>query len=257
MSIVMHSFNSVEIPQLESDEVIVGTLIPKGYVNATLACRANGKRLDNYFRQEKTEAFIQETSIVTSLSRELLIIVIQGRGDVVEQGTWVHPNVAMNLAQWISPKFAAWAAEVLARVIRGDYQALTTEAEQAQAKLQHQWDVIREAGKVTRLNLTDAIKQWYHRNPNGTSRPPHAMYAQTTDNIYKALWGKTARQLEEYLQCDRHEVRNTIDSESLAILERAEDRVIEFIEDDNIKPVDAVIVANIRAKKYLPKSKLL
>jgi hypothetical protein len=44
-------------------------------------------------------------------------------------------------------------------------------------------------------------------------------------------------------------------STSLAILERAEDRVIEFIEDDNIKPVDAVGVANIRAKKALPTKK--
>ena len=28
-----------------------------------------------------------------------------GRGDRLQQGTWVHPRVAINLGQWISPAF--------------------------------------------------------------------------------------------------------------------------------------------------------
>lgn len=259
MSILMHSFNSVYIPQINKDTIIAGYLIPKDFVNATQMCKASGKKLNKYFEYSKTKPFLDELEHVHPLKVNGglgHVIAIQGAAYGDMQGTWVSFQVAMNLAQWISPEFAAWASITLVLIVKGDYQALTAEAEQAQAKLQQQWDVIREAGKVTRLKLTDAIQAWYERNPNGTTRPAHAMYAQTTDNIYKALWQMNAKQLEEFFGCDRHEVRNVIDSESLAILERAEDRVIEFIEDDNIKPVDAVTVANIRAKKDLPKSKL-
>ena len=31
--------------------------------------------------------------------------IIRGRGDKLQQGTWVHPQVAINL-QWLSPRFA-------------------------------------------------------------------------------------------------------------------------------------------------------
>ena len=30
---------------------------------------------------------------------------LRGRGDRLQQGTWVHPRVAINLGQWISPAF--------------------------------------------------------------------------------------------------------------------------------------------------------
>ncbi|WP_419902348.1 KilA-N domain-containing protein [Kiloniella sp.] len=35
-----------------------------------------------------------------------VIVAEQGRGDRVTQGTWVHPKVAIHLAQWLSPEFA-------------------------------------------------------------------------------------------------------------------------------------------------------
>lgn len=114
------------------------------------------------------------------------------------------------------------------------------------------WLKTRMAGKVTRRGLTEAIKDWYERNPGGTSRPPHAMFAQTTNLIYKALWGMEAVQLEKHLGCGRHESRNFMDEKSLKLLDRAEGNVMDFIDEDNIKPVDAVPMANIRKAKALP-----
>ena len=37
--------------------------------------------------------------------------VVRGRGDRVEQGTWVHPQVAINLGQWLSPEFAVQVSQ--------------------------------------------------------------------------------------------------------------------------------------------------
>jgi hypothetical protein len=114
------------------------------------------------------------------------------------------------------------------------------------------WLVIRQKGKVTRRGLTDAIKDWYERNPGGTSRPPHAMFATTTNLIYQALWGLDAKGLEKLLDCARNESRDFMDEKSLKLLDRAESLVMDYIDEDNIKPVDAVPLANIRKAKTLP-----
>lgn len=118
-----------------------------------------------------------------------------------------------------------------------------------------QWIKHRLKALETRKNLTGVIKEWYKNNPGKTSCPDFAMYPRVTDAIYKALWGKTAKQLEEILECDRHESRNFMDEKSLALLERAESLVMEYIEYDNIKPFDAVALANIRFRNSLPQRK--
>jgi hypothetical protein len=111
---------------------------------------------------------------------------------------------------------------------------------------------LRLSSKQTRRALTDAIKDWYARNPNGTTRPQHAMYSATTNLIYQALWGLDAKGIENLIGCDRHRMRNSLDDGSLKLLDYAEHNVIDYIDGDNIKPVDAVALANIRKAKQQP-----
>jgi hypothetical protein len=52
-----------------------------------------------------TNEFINELSSDTGIPISALIQSVKG-GDPRFQGTWVHPQIAINLAQWASPKFA-------------------------------------------------------------------------------------------------------------------------------------------------------
>jgi hypothetical protein len=114
--------------------------------------------------------------------------------------------------------------------------------------------VARVKGKIIRRKLTDAIKDWYDHNPGATSRPYGSMYAATTNAIYERLWGLTALQMEEFLDCGRNQSRDHMCSDSLHSLERAEANVCEYIDLDNIKPIDAVQSANVRpSRKTLTK----
>lgn len=149
----------------------------------------------------------------------------------------MHHLVALELARWISSEFSVWANTTLWHVINNNYLALTPEAEQAKQKVQSIWQEIRDAGKITRRTLTDAIKDWFERNPNA---------------VYQALWGLIASELEKLLGCERHQSRDYMDSTSLKLLDRAEANVCDFIDMDNIKPVDAVPLANIRKAKFTP-----
>jgi hypothetical protein len=68
-------------------------------------CKAAGKRFNNYSQLSSTNAYLVELSSVTGIP--VTGLVQQIRGGVPElQGTWVHPYVAVHLAQWLSPKFA-------------------------------------------------------------------------------------------------------------------------------------------------------
>lgn len=76
-----------------------------GYVNATAMCKAVGKNFADYRRLGSSQAFLAELSSVVGIPITGLLISIQG-GRPQEQGTWVHPDIAINLGQWCSPKFA-------------------------------------------------------------------------------------------------------------------------------------------------------
>jgi hypothetical protein len=66
----------------------------------------------NWYKNAKTDEFLDELSTV--LLRTELLKLNQGGN---EQNTWVHPRVAIHIAQWVSPKFAVnvtgWIQQLL------------------------------------------------------------------------------------------------------------------------------------------------
>lgn len=76
-----------------------------GYMNATAMCRAAGRLFGHYAENKTTSAFLAELSSDIGIPISELVQSVKGGGPSV-QGTWVHPQVAINLAQWLSPKFA-------------------------------------------------------------------------------------------------------------------------------------------------------
>ncbi|WP_458094757.1 KilA-N domain-containing protein [Roseomonas sp. WA12] len=76
-----------------------------GYINATAMCQAAGRRWSHYAENAGTKAFFAELSSAVGIPTAELIQSLTG-GIPHLQGTWVHPQVAIHLAQWLSPKFA-------------------------------------------------------------------------------------------------------------------------------------------------------
>lgn len=76
-----------------------------GYINATAMCKAAGKQFNEYTSKSSTSAFLVELAAETGISVSELVQVVKG-GKPHLQGSWVHPQVAIHLAQWVSAKFA-------------------------------------------------------------------------------------------------------------------------------------------------------
>lgn len=113
----MSQYNLVLI-QHEVDQKPIYQRAEDGYVNATEMCQAAGKKFNDYHRTQAAQAFISELSSVAGIPATELIQVVQG-GDPQLQGTWVHPKVAINLAQWCSPTFAVKVSEFIYEWMQG------------------------------------------------------------------------------------------------------------------------------------------
>lgn len=87
------------------DEVHIHQRLIDGYINATSLCEASGKKLGHYLENSSTKAFLNELSSEIGIPITELVKIIKG-GIPQFQGTWIHPQVAINLAQWASPKYA-------------------------------------------------------------------------------------------------------------------------------------------------------
>lgn len=76
-----------------------------GYINATAMCQATKTLYGDYARLGRTKAFLDALGADMGIPITELVQTVRG-GTPDQQGTWVHPDVAINLGQWCSPEFA-------------------------------------------------------------------------------------------------------------------------------------------------------
>lgn len=76
-----------------------------GYINATAMCRAANRPWSRYWELKTSQEFAAALSTDLGIPTSELIQSLKG-GISDLQGTWVHPQVAIHLAQWLSPQFA-------------------------------------------------------------------------------------------------------------------------------------------------------
>ena len=74
-----------------------------GYINATQLCSAGNKHFNDWFRLKSTKEYL--VSMETKTGIPVLDLINKNIGGE-HLGTWIHPKVAINLAQWLSPEFA-------------------------------------------------------------------------------------------------------------------------------------------------------
>lgn len=98
LALIKHQMNQTVISQRESD----------GYINASDLCKAAGKRWHNYIRNETTGHFVRALEAKTRISALELIQEVTIAGVTA---VWVHPKVAVHLAQWLSADFAVQVSE--------------------------------------------------------------------------------------------------------------------------------------------------
>lgn len=86
-------------------------------VNATEMAKTFGKYPKDFLVNKQTKEFLTSLSAVRGISLTELVKVVQG-GDPQMQGTWMHEDVALEFARWLSPAFAIWCNDRIKELLK-------------------------------------------------------------------------------------------------------------------------------------------
>ena len=193
-----------------------------GYINITNLCKAGGKEFKDWNRLDKTKAFLKALSTAVGISTAVLIQLGTGSkfGTTEENtGTWVHPQVAINIAQWISPQFdvkvSAWVLEVM---MSGKVDITNTKS----------YRELKKDNKNKQLKIQLMTKKYVKKQPRIKYEEKNVLYILTTANMKKErryILGKATNltsRLSVYNKSDEHEVvyyQECPDEEIMSIVE--------------------------------------
>lgn len=176
-NLIAHSFNSTKIHQRVAD----------GYINLNQMADAAGKRIDNWTRLQETTSLLSEFQSESLYQGVASLITIEGKGG----GTWAHPDIAIQFAQWCSPAFAL-------QVSRWIREWMTT----GQNPLADVDRVgLRDALKDdSRLRMTDQVKAYLEQIEKYDDKQYSGQFfSQVHDALNVMITGETARQMRERL----------------------------------------------------------
>ena len=88
-----------------------------GYINATFIAKKHGKKANDWLRLDHTKELIEEItkSGLHDLEQNQLVITHHGGSN---PGTWIHPDLAVHFAYWLSPKFAVWVGKQIEQILK-------------------------------------------------------------------------------------------------------------------------------------------
>ena len=196
-----------------------------GFINATKLCQAGESRYSYWYQNNKTKKFIDVLSLTVGIPTVNLIKQEQGGNG--ERHTWVHPQVAINIAQWISPEFDV-------QVSKWIYELCIT------------GHVSMDSNKTTK-ELDDMLKKKYEEQVREVNRliELEKRYQEEIEEL-KERENKILNELEEYRnKIQATEVQQNIELRLLNELEETKNE-LEMIKEEyenkiNIKPVEYYI----------------
>ena len=88
-------------------------------VNATEMGKKFGKRVTDWMDNQYSKEFIQElTEVRKSVSADFQAVRVIKGGNPELQGTWMHEDVALEFARWLSPAFAIWCNDRIKELLK-------------------------------------------------------------------------------------------------------------------------------------------
>jgi hypothetical protein len=157
-----------------------------GYVNATGMCKANGKKWNDYYRQERTFQYLQALEGSAGFPADLIQTISDGPNE--GRGTYVHPRLAVDLARWISPEFAVWMDGWFLEEIEKQAQPVPQPAqltpEATLACLERSVSLLERIGGFDdrdRIQFSDMVRNTAARASGGLLLPPGTEFMAVTD----------------------------------------------------------------------------
>lgn len=178
--------------QMPESDVPVWQRPIDGHINATQICHATGKLFGDWHRLEDTKQYLQAVSKRMGIPIGSLVQSVTN-GPRNQRGTWVHPRIALRIAQWCSPEVAAQVDEWLEAWLKGEI-GLDLNTRGIIRMLFHPtaspWE------KTFPNDFYHELARLYHLNYNPGRGAPGGMYAASlTDKLIYSRFPGDIRQI--------------------------------------------------------------
>ncbi len=107
-TIIPVELSNKELSTLNINNVIIVSRSEDNYINATQLCQAGNKHFHKWLRLDSTKLLIDALKSKVQIWTLELVEINKGGN---HEGSWIHPDLAIQLAQWISPIFALQVSE--------------------------------------------------------------------------------------------------------------------------------------------------
>jgi hypothetical protein len=206
-----------------------------GFINITNLCKAGGKQFKHWNSIDKTKRFLDVLSSTVGIATFELLKQEQGGNG--ERHTWAHPQVAINIAQWISPEFdvlvSKWVYEIM----------LTGKVDIRDNKTTQELDQMNVENKLLKNRIKLLESKVLQKQPREIfDENKNVVYIVTTE--YKEAQGhykigKTQdlqKRLSTLNTSDKHEVIYSTSCKTKKKMDLLEQIVHDKLEDKRIEP---------------------
>ena len=206
-----------------------------GFINITNLCKAGGKEFKSWNRLDKTKRFLDVLSSSVKINTNEIIKYDSGSNS--ERATWAHPQVAINIAQWISPEFDVLVSKWVYEII------LTGKVDIKENKTTQELDIINKENKLLKNRIKLLESKVLQKQPRESfDENKNVVYIVTTE--YKEAQGHykigKAQDLQKRLSTlntsDKHEVIYNTSCKTKKKMDLLEQIVHDKLEDKRVEP---------------------
>lgn len=170
-------------------------------INATQMAKRFGKTPKDWLRNQQSEEFISTLSAVRQICLSQLVQVRKGNSSNFEQGTWMHEDVAMEFARWLSPAFAIWTNDRIKELLRDGVTTTATDDQtiaKAMAILQSRLEEAKRETARLRESTEEAQAEAQFLRDRAEEDAPKVLFADAvTASKRSILVGELAKILKQ------------------------------------------------------------
>lgn len=248
--------------------VVIEQRQDNGFINGTAMCTAHGKNIADWFRNHSTIELllavaedlgvkgkyeISHNSSIKSISRAYPSLVLSKQGSPENGGgTWLHYDLAVQLAQWCNKVFAIQVSRWVREWFMTGRNPVEMSDDQRWAENQRRYDIRIYLKDVLRPALMNLVVCWAEEH----GQNPRTLCSEVHDAMNIGIQGVRSKQIIEqgaiplgHLARDYYGVLPLLDYSGINKV------AINAVKDEGLHPVDAVYEACRRylGQDYQPK----